>query len=120
MSSYEKLLERWESRRHEWLRLGSLVSGAAIAEEVLVDLQSLISMESTRQLTIAEAAELSGYSVDHLRRLISECKLRNVGRKGAPRLLLSELPTRPTRKVDSSAKRTYDPSTDARSLRVRR
>jgi hypothetical protein len=46
-------------------------------------------------LTLREAARLSGYSADHLSRLIGQGKLRNVGRKHAPLVLRGDLPTRP-------------------------
>lgn len=120
IASSDELIERWKLRGEEWRRLGTLVCGAAIADEIVADIKSLAEHAGGRLLTIAEAAQLSGYSVDHLRRLISDRKLRNAGRKGAPRLLASELPKRPSRPVASMAEKLYDPATDARFLRVRR
>ncbi|MFZ5625226.1 MAG: hypothetical protein ACOY71_12525 [Gemmatimonadota bacterium] len=42
-------------------------------------------------LTLKEAARLTGYSIDHLCRLVREGKLANVGRKHAPRVRRGDL-----------------------------
>lgn len=45
-------------------------------------------------LTLAEAALRSGYSPDHIARLIREGKIPNAGRRGAPRVRAGDLPSR--------------------------
>ena len=70
-------------------------------------------------LTLAEAAQESGYSVDHLERLVREGKISNAGRRGKPMIRRSDLPIRP-RKLDGPRLPAYDPVTDARSLGSRR
>ncbi len=70
-------------------------------------------------LTLSEAAARSGYSADHLGRLIRDGRLTNVGRHGAPRVRAGDLPSRPTPASTDVARiphGAYDPSTDARSL----
>ena len=46
-------------------------------------------------LSLAEAAALSGYSVDHLRRLLADEKIPNAGRPGSPAILRADLPMKP-------------------------
>ena len=67
-------------------------------------------------LTLAQAATRSGYSTDHLARLIRDGHLPNIGRRGAPRLRAGDLPTRPMRRVVAPRPLGYDPIADARSL----
>jgi len=45
-------------------------------------------------LTLEEAAEKSGYSADHLGRLVREGKIPNAGRSGAPRIARRNLPAK--------------------------
>ena len=111
--------ERWLSRREEFRRLKVSVDGALLCEEVIADLERLREEREGEQLTLSEAARLSGYSREHIARLIRLGKLSNAGRKHSPRILLSDLPKRPGA-IASVARSSYDPSTDARSLRVRR
>jgi hypothetical protein len=111
---------RWAWRLEEWRRLHATVDGAAIASEVLADLEQVAAESARESLTLSDAARVSGYSPDHLARLVREGKLANHGRKGAPRFLRADLPIRPGKSVAAVSSRAYDPNTDARSLRVRR
>lgn len=45
-------------------------------------------------LTLAEASLRSGYSQDHLARLLREGRLPNAGRRGSPRIRAGDLPVR--------------------------
>ena len=61
-------------------------------------------------LSLVQAARESGYSADHLGALIRNGKLRNYGRKHAPRIRRADLPTksntapgRPRRKAAHAA-----------------
>ena len=120
MKSLEReVVERWTSRRDELKRLNASVDGATLCDEVLNDLDALLTSRSEQTVTLAEAADLSGYSRDHLARLIRLGRIRNAGRKHRPLLLVRELPVRP-RNIAGSKGTGYDPNTDARSLRVRR
>ena len=47
-------------------------------------------------LTLPEAAALSGYSTDHLGRLVREGKIPNAGRPNAPRIRRQDLPRKPS------------------------
>jgi len=61
------------------------------AEELVERIRQACEMT----LTLQEASEVSGYSQDHLRRLIRKGMLRNAGTKGSPRVFLVELPRKP-------------------------
>jgi hypothetical protein len=44
---------------------------------------------------LQEASRLGGYSVDHLQRLVASGAIPNMGRKGAPLILRSDVPRKP-------------------------
>ena len=49
-------------------------------------------------MSLVDAAQVSGYSADHLGSLVRQGKLPNVGRKNAPRVRRTDLPIKkPTR-----------------------
>lgn len=88
--------------RAKWLReselmgnRGSLVSGKAICSEVLADFDAVMESESDAVLTLTEGARQSGYSADHLGRLIREGKIPNAGRPNSPRVRVGDLPRKP-------------------------
>lgn len=115
-----KIRQRWEARLEEWERLHVHVYGEAVVLEILADLRRISEIGGAEELTLSDAAQLSGYSTDHLSRLIRAGKLPNRGKKGAPRICRDELPMRPKTNLTNVRNREYDPITDARSLRVRR
>jgi hypothetical protein len=115
-----KVIQRWEERRQEWSRLRVQVDGAALAKEVVADLEHIAEADNSEELTLSAAAALSGYSRDHLARLIREGAIRNAGKRGKPRIYRIDLPIRPASRVAALDGGRYDPITDARFLRVRR
>jgi excisionase family DNA binding protein len=114
------VLARWRRRREEWARLKVSVDGATLCEEFLADLQEVLREAEGQVLTLAEAAEYSGYSEDHLRRLVREEKLaaERLGR----RLFFkaADLPRKSRTAVDPHPVRGYDPAADARQVAARR
>jgi hypothetical protein len=79
--------------------------------------------QAEERLTLAEASARSGYSQDHLARLIREGRLPNAGRPHAPRIRAADLPRRQSRQnnvVVSKGSRVYDPVADARAIGSRR
>jgi hypothetical protein len=111
------LVDRWTNRRDELQKLHAAVDGAAICEEVLADLDALQRLAGETMLKLSDAAAVSGYSRDHLARLLREGKLPNTGRKGAPRIRITDLPRRPSTPLAGSRPTQYDPDADARALR---
>lgn len=114
-----ELIARWEARCIELRELRATVDGATICEQAIADLRSLSTLQASEVLGLRTAAERSGYSVEHLGRLIRTGKLKNVGRKHAPRLRAQDLPRR-VQQVAATQSAAYDSASDARSLRSRR
>ncbi len=112
------LRRRWESRRDEYARVGAHVDGARVITEFLSDLDALQRTEGDIELTLAKAATISGYSREHLARLVRAGKIPNAGRAQAPRVRLQDLPRRPKMLAERGTK-AYDADADARSLRGR-
>lgn len=110
------LLDRWTKRRDELRRLHAAVDGATLCEEVLADLDAIQRAEGDVVLTLVNAAMLSGYSAEHLARLLRTGVLPNAGRKGAPRIRLADLPKRPSASLAAGHLKRYDPDADARAL----
>ncbi len=107
----------WRARA-EQLRPYS-ASAATAFEQAAIELEQSLGAEANRTLTLREAAERSGYTPDHLRRLIRQNQLANVGRKHAPRVRLGDLPIKP-RQFDGRSDPGYDPVADARRVTARR
>src|SRR5918912_732847 len=74
------LRERWVARRDELHRLGALVDAARLCDELLADLAAAASDADLELLSLRQASAESGYSADHLGRLLRAGKLPNAGR----------------------------------------
>ena len=59
------------------------------------ELEQALAEDSQAPLTLSEAAEASGYSADHLGRMVRQGKIPNAGRRGAPRIRRADLHGRP-------------------------
>ena len=113
-------ITHWTRRREEFQRLNVLVNGASLCDEVLKDFESFIDTEENALLTLKEAAQHSGYSQDHLGRLVRDGNLHNHGRQGAPRIRKGDVPRKVAAAVAPGSQSTYDPHADARKLGGRR
>lgn len=96
------------------------VSASALARNIVCSLRQMRSDAIENSVSLSEAARRSGYSSEHLGRLIREGKIFNAGRKGSPRIRLRDIPIRTQSKLAQLTGESYDPDTDARFLRVRR
>ena len=74
-------------------------------------LEESLMAEGGERLTLGEAAEESGYSTDHLGRLIREEKIPNAGRANAPRIRRADLPIKPKPRALPVAEATSLPQT---------
>jgi hypothetical protein len=83
-------------------------------ERAARELDAALETEGNELLTLTAAAKASGYSGDHLSRLIRAGTLANYGRLHTPRLRRSELPRKPS--VAPRGPVSYDPDADARDL----
>lgn len=116
MSSASDVRARWSAKRDEFRRMNAQVDGAKLLDDLLRELEALDADEQL--LTITAAAARSGYSSDHLSRLVRNGALPNYGKKGRPLVKLSECPRKP--KLATGTRQAYDPDADARRLQVRR
>ena len=62
-----------------------------VVREVLREEIAQLRAAGEGYLSVPKAAELSGYTQDGIRKLILRGRVRNYGRPGAPRVLLSEV-----------------------------
>ncbi len=65
----EDFVARWRTGPSEWARIGALVVGARVCEDVLQDFEAVTRAEDDAELSLSEAAAESGYSGDRLHRL---------------------------------------------------
>lgn len=90
----ERLAEEWEGEA-ELLRRRGAPHQAAALESAAEDLRERVREWEVEPLTVAEAVAESEYSERHLRELLSEGRLPNVGEDGSPRIRRSDLPAKP-------------------------
>src|SRR5438093_4266250 len=108
----EDFVVRWRTRLSEWARIGALVDGARVCEDVLQDFEAVTRAEDDAELSLSEAVAESGYSSHHLRRLHRLGKLPAY-RQGRSLFFRSgDLPRKPTGPRPS----LYDPIADARRV----
>ncbi len=114
----ESFVTRWRGRRDELARLGAHVDGAKLCDELLADVEAMLTSEDEALLGLHEAAVRSGYSRDHLRRLhrLGRLPARRDGRRLFFRA--GDLPKK-TNVVDVRPLHAYDPIADARRVATR-
>lgn len=88
------LLDRWRSEAETLRRYGA-EGRAEAAEGHAEELEQALVCRRLEPLTVAEAADLGGYSESRLRSLLSEGEIQNVGRPGAPRIRRCDVPKKP-------------------------
>jgi hypothetical protein len=87
---------KWSGEAETLRRLGAHVDGASLIDAILSDLHTLERAEASEALTLEKAAAESGYSSDHLGKLLRVGTIPNAGRKNAPRILRHHLPLKPS------------------------
>jgi hypothetical protein len=68
---------------------------AAVIEKLATEIEMDAQHNGHEGIGMNEAVRLSGYSAAHLRRLVRERKLRNLGTAKKPQFLRSEIPRKP-------------------------
>jgi hypothetical protein len=106
----------WRARAED-LKHWAAADGAACAlERAAEELERVLKAEAETLLTLTEAAARTGYSRDHIGRLVRTGAVANAGRKNAPKVRLGDLSAiKP--KLASPLAGAYDPDSDARGLR---
>src|SRR5216117_1636745 len=111
----EEFRTRWNVRLNECVRLGIHVEGERFCREVLADFEAVISAEDDRLLSLADAAEASGYCADHLRRLCRQGVLPGERRGRRIFFRSADLPRKPKAEGTRSFG-GYDPVADAQRV----
>lgn len=93
----QSLVSEWLEEAERIRRRYRDESLAGLCEAHARELDAALRTSLDEEVTLAQAAELSGYSKSHLRRLMDEGTIPNVGEPGAPRLRVGDLPFRPGR-----------------------
>lgn len=88
------LVKQWRAEAETLNRRGADASASALSS-CADDLERCLDEQELEPLTLAEASELSGYSRDHLGRLIAEGTIPNAGERYAPRIRRRDLPRKP-------------------------
>ncbi len=89
--SIEALPGTWRRRAKALRRYGS-EPPAVTLERCAAELEDTIVERDETTYSLVEASRESGYSADHLGRLVRDGKIPNAGRPGAPRIALKDLP----------------------------
>lgn len=80
---------------------------ARLCEVHAEELEMALQQEATRAVTLEEAAQVSGYSRSHLRRMMDSGEIPNVGGPGAPRVRVGDLPIKAGRASAIAASAAY-------------
>ena len=87
----EDLPADWRRQAKSLRRYGGETSATAI-ERCADDLEATLVERDETTFSLVEASRESGYSADHLGRLVRDGKIPNAGRPGAPRIARRDLP----------------------------
>ncbi|WP_420449777.1 hypothetical protein [Candidatus Palauibacter sp.] len=106
----EALPADWRKKAKSLRRYGGETPATAI-ERCADDLEATLVERDETTLSLVEAARESGYSRDHLGRLVRNGKIPNAGRPNAPRIARRHLP----RKAPAEAPLAAEPRARERS-----
>jgi hypothetical protein len=108
-------LDWWEEKVAGFYeQMGATVNAAALTRTIVADLREIRRRTEEATVSLTAAALATGYSADHLARLVKTGKLTNHGRKHAPRVKVSECPRKPA--IAATDGQRYNADTDALSL----
>ena len=85
------LVVRWEVHANT-LRSFGASSQAEAVQRCIVELQDALEAQDDELLSLQQAAQICGYTADHLGRLVRQGLLQNLGRQRAPRIRRGDLP----------------------------
>ena len=98
-TSVETLPANWRRHAKALRRYGGETPATAL-ESCAAELEATLVERDETTFSLVEAATESGYSADHLGRLVRDGRIPNAGRPGAPRIARTDLP----RKAHAPAK----------------
>jgi hypothetical protein len=99
-----ELLAKWRATADALRAVEAHVSGSALCEQFLADLNGMDVESPDESLTLAQAVVESGYSPAHLRRLTREGVIQASGRGRAWRIARRSLPVKPGQVAASVAR----------------
>lgn len=91
-SPHATVIAKWQAKRDTFAGFAARVDGVLVCAKILRDLDELASAEGDEVLTLGQVAARSGYSRDHIARLVRAGAIRNAGRPGAPRIRARDVP----------------------------
>jgi hypothetical protein len=103
MKHLESLAAKWQQEASEQRDQWRNETAASVLDRARGELLSALHKEGGELLNLSQAARESGYTADHIGRLVKEGKLCNHGRPHAPRVRRGDLPRKPQVLRDSSA-----------------
>ena len=98
----EMLLRKWSEEEALYTRRG-LTELAALMASIAEEVQSESERFLDEALTLAEAAEIAGYSYSRMEGLVRVGELPNAGEKGRPRVRRRDLPRKPSGTVSDGS-----------------
>ena len=95
--SPRNLSNAWRCKAEELQKLGAEPQAQAL-KWCADELETMWRGWETEALSLQQAAQESGYSVDHLGRLVREGVIANAGEEYAPRIRRYQMPRKPAHK----------------------
>ena len=92
--SLDRVLVLWRDDA-ETLRRRGVAAHATLLESCADELESALQQKHDELLNLTQASRVSGYSREHLGRLLKEERIPNAGQPGAPKIRRGSLPTKP-------------------------
>ena len=117
LTTVAELASTWRARAETLRRYGAVGESQAL-EAAAAELAGALDAEENRTLPLSVAARESGYTAEHLARLIRQGKLRNCGRPGAPRVRRGDLPRKPNALPSSSSSIQLHPTSSRQVVRA--
>jgi hypothetical protein len=91
----DQLPNQWRAKAEHLERFAP--PAAEAFREAAAELERELATAETELLSLEQGAEASGYSADHLGRLVRTGKIPNLGRPNAPRIRRADLPVKPAK-----------------------
>ena len=91
----DRLVSQWREDAVVLRRRGAN-SRADLLEQCVAELEQAQRDTEAELMTVAEAAVESGYSEAHVRRMVADGSVPNMGRPGSPRVCRGDLPRKLT------------------------
>lgn len=109
---------KWREEAELLRRRRAQVDAGELLEEVLTDFRAVVIQENEELLDLQAASRESGYSADHLGRLVRDGVIRNAGRRNAPKIRRGDLPRKAGALRESARRLTLGRATPGQIARA--